>query len=463
MAFYSGFFNSKGLDRTYTAEDFCDYLGSLICNGVQDTYGDCFSLTPGRGLTVRLGSGKAWISGHYFISNDNYSINLASYKDSNHPRYVSIGIVLDTSEAVRDVKIEVVAGTPAEDPVVPDIPAGGSKTRLHLYAVRVNPDASTLTEADITDYRDDESKCGYCKCILGKCKIADMLTQFAQVLADMDHYQETVDDLENRIAELQIAVEDIGDIVEIGQCGESVFYVLYSNGKLLLKGTGATYDYTSPLDSPVNESPFKRNLTINTIVVPSGITEIGNYLFTDCNNLETISLPNGLTRIGRNSLTATGDDYAIPQTAQGLTAVTIPDSVTEIGSFAFADTRIAALRIPSGVSTVGRYVFERCINLTTVRYEAPVVGEFMFVQCTHLTNVTLANTVTQIGSHWINYCTALTQITYEGTLDNWAAVTKGANWDGNGGQYTGTLRKVICLDGYMQYDEASNEWTEVRE
>lgn len=30
MAFYSGFFNSKGLDRTYTAEDFTSYLSSII-------------------------------------------------------------------------------------------------------------------------------------------------------------------------------------------------------------------------------------------------------------------------------------------------------------------------------------------------------------------------------------------------------------------------------------------------
>ena len=34
MAFSYGFFNAKNLDRTYTAENFCDYLGSIICNGV---------------------------------------------------------------------------------------------------------------------------------------------------------------------------------------------------------------------------------------------------------------------------------------------------------------------------------------------------------------------------------------------------------------------------------------------
>ena len=68
MAFYSGFFNSKGLDRTYTAEDFTTYLSSIICNGILDTYGQMFKLTAASsGLKVTLGTGKAWINGHYFV------------------------------------------------------------------------------------------------------------------------------------------------------------------------------------------------------------------------------------------------------------------------------------------------------------------------------------------------------------------------------------------------------------
>lgn len=42
MAFSYGFFNAKNLDRTYTAENFCDYLGSIICNGIQDNYGEYY-------------------------------------------------------------------------------------------------------------------------------------------------------------------------------------------------------------------------------------------------------------------------------------------------------------------------------------------------------------------------------------------------------------------------------------
>ena len=38
-----GFFNSKGEDRLYNAEHFTSYLSSMICNGVQDTVGECFA------------------------------------------------------------------------------------------------------------------------------------------------------------------------------------------------------------------------------------------------------------------------------------------------------------------------------------------------------------------------------------------------------------------------------------
>ena len=79
MAFYSGFFNSKGLDRTYTAEDFTSYLSSIICNGILDTYGQNFKLTTASsGLKVTLGTGKAWIDGHYFVNDSRYTIDLTA-------------------------------------------------------------------------------------------------------------------------------------------------------------------------------------------------------------------------------------------------------------------------------------------------------------------------------------------------------------------------------------------------
>ena len=79
MAFTSGFFNAKNMDRVYNAEAFTTYLSSLICNGILDTYGDCFAVTAGTGKNVVIGTGKAWINGHYFQSDTPYTMDLSQY------------------------------------------------------------------------------------------------------------------------------------------------------------------------------------------------------------------------------------------------------------------------------------------------------------------------------------------------------------------------------------------------
>lgn len=217
MAFHSGFFNSKNLDRTYTAENFNDYLSSIICNGIQDNYGDCFRLlAASSGLKVSVGRGKAWIDGHYFINDARYSIDLSEYQDESLPRYVGIAIYLDTTESVRSVTLKLFPGTPAENPQLPSIPQDENHVRLLMYAVRLNPGATSLTEHDWFDYREDRNVCGYCRCILGKCKVTDMLARLAQIEADMQEYNETVQALTTQVETLQTEVDDIiGGIVEI--------------------------------------------------------------------------------------------------------------------------------------------------------------------------------------------------------------------------------------------------------
>lgn len=460
MAFYSGFFNSKGLDRTYTAENFCDYLGSLICDGIQDNYGRCFAMTANK-LNLVIGSGKAWIQGHYFISDTSYTIDFSKYVDESLPRYVTVGICCNTGESYRNVSFEILAGTPATSPAIPRFQNTDTKTYLTLCTVRIESEATEMT---VTDYRENTAYCGYVKCILGKCKVTEMRSQLAQLIAEMENYNDTVAELTNKVDVLQTKVDDLtGDIIETGELGEDIYYVLYSNGRLLLRGTGATYDYDSPLADNPQESPFKKNLDIKNIVVSSGITSIGAFAFPNCDNLETISLPNTITKIGRNALMGTGDGLVEQKLVTGLVELNLSDNVTEIGQFAFANTRIETLTIPKSVTTVGDYAFQSCINLETVRYEGALIGGFMFVRCSKLKNVTLAKTVKIISSHWINYCDMLTSITYEGSLADWAEVTKRSNWDGNAGQMPGNMHKVICLDGYMQYDTETREWTEVRE
>ena len=450
MAFYSGFFNSKGLDRTYTAEDFTSYLSSIICNGILDTYGQNFKLTAANsGLGVVLGTGKAWIDGHYFINDSRYVIDLTSYQDESLPRYVGIAIYLDTTESVRSVSLRLFPGTPAENPSLPSIPQDENHVRLLMYAVRMNPGASRITESDWFDYREDSNVCGYCKCILGKCKVTELMSQMAQLIAEVQENNETIAELTNKVDTLQTEVDDIiGGIVEIGTCGENIHYVLYENGKLLLHGTGETYDYE------IGRSPFWENENIRSLVVSDGITKIGNSLFERCKSMALASFPTSLTEIGERAF------FMYDQ--GGLTVLNLPAKVTNIGEKAFACESFTSVTLPETLTTLGTYLFMNSHTLTSARVECEKIPGFCFVG-TPLQNLTLSYNVKKIGSHMINY-KPLHELVYEGSLEDWATVTKGGNWDNNSGQGDSHgLDKVICLDGYMEYDRENRVWTEVRE
>ena len=449
MAFSSGFFNSKNLDRTYTAENFNDYLGSIICNGILDTYGDCFNLTAASsGLKVTVGRGKAWINGHYFINDARYSIDLSEYMDESLPRYVGIAIYLDTTESVRNVTLRLFPGTPAESPQLPTIPQDEDHVRLLMYAVRLNPGATSLTERDWYDYREDRNVCGYCRCILGKCRVTEMLAQMAQIEADITEYNNRINSLISKVNELQTEVDDvIGGIVEIGSCGEHIHYVLYENGKLLLHGSGETFDYD------IGRSPFTDNENIKSLVISEGITQIGSSVFERCVNMESASFPTTLTTIGERAF--------FMYTHGGLKELVIPSSVRKLGVMAFVDQDITSVTLPATLTTLGTYIFMGCNWLTTARVECSELPGFCFVSCGRLQSLTLSHNVTKLCSHALNY-TPLRTLTYEGTLDDWAAVTKQSNWDGNAGDLNG-LDKVQCLDGYLEYDDETGEWNEVRE
>jgi hypothetical protein len=450
MAFYSGFFNSKGLDRTYTAEDFTNYLSSLICNGILDTYGSNFKLTAAdTGLSVTVGTGKAWINGHYFINDARYSIDLSEYMDESLPRYVAIAIYLDTTESVRSVTLKLFPGTPAENPSLPSIPQDADHVRLLLYAVRLNPGATDLTSNDWYDYRSDENVCGYCKCILGKCRVTDLMAQMAQLIAEVQENNETITDLTTKVAELEAEIEDIGDIVDAGKCGDNVYYALYSNGRLLIKGTGAMYDFS--LQTTI--SPFRANDNISRIFVADGVTTIGDEAFIRCMNIESVTLPVTLAKIGSGSFLPSDESGG---SSGKLETLMIPDSVCEIGDAAFWGTAVHSVTIPHNLSTVGSYVFRNCSRLQTVRYEGDTIGNYMFVGCSALNNFTIANTVKTIGAHCFNYCTALESINYEGSVEQWQAITKKENWDGKTGQCA--LTRIQCLDGFMEWDADSKSW-----
>ena len=421
MAFSYGFFNSKGLDRTYTAENFCDYLGSIICNGIQDNYGDCFSIISTDGISVLLGTGKAWINGHYFISDAHHSISLSEYMDESLPRYVAVSIVCDTSDDVRDVHLELTAGTPAENPTTVEFQPDDYKKRLILYNIRLNPGATSLSSFDWLDHRNDENICGYCKCILGKCKVTELMNDFQtytqktqelqqqvtdlmKVESEVQEYIEKTQELQEKVDYLYSIVKVIGsDIIDAGQCGDDVYYAIFSDGLLKLTGSGQTYQYTSPLGGD-NPSPFAQNENITKLEIQDGITSIGDNLFYN--------------------------------------------------------TGVESVEIPPNIISVENSAFSVCVKLKTLKIESRNIRDMAFYGCSGLNSVTISTSVEILGISVFGECESLKNITYEGTISQWNKIKKSDEWS-SGLTHENRIEKIQCTDGYLEYDFEDKVWYEM--
>ena len=291
-----------------------------------------------------------------------------------------------------------------------------------------------------------------------------MMSQLSEITSQIKNYNSTIIQLTNQVAELTTKVDETtGDVVSVGKCGADINYVLYSDGRLILKGTGAMYDYVGAYETSGSKSPFCENDNITSVVISEGITTIGEYAFQYCNNLKTATLPTTLKTIKRNSFIPHIDEYLVHQNLYGLTEIIIPSKVTEIAKFAFSGTAIKSLTIPASVTTVGEQAFGECQKLETVRYSGKVIGDRMFVRCIKLKNFTITKSTTELIGGCFNYCESLTQITYEGSLAEWSAVKKNTNWDGHSSSTVDSpLVRIQCLDGYMEYDADAETWEEVK-
>ena len=252
----------------------------------------------------------------------------------------------------------------------------------------------------------------------------------------------------------------------------------------------------------IGDYAFRSCFGLTSITIPSSVTSIGTDAFEYCSGLTSITIPDGLdvsdARIyftkndkkyqvkNSKEVAVTGYDYyesikytgdiIIPSTVTAgntysvtsieerafyechdLTSVTIPNSVTSIGTDAFAycskviivysgsaegspwgaNTVCGAkdenfiykdaektiiskyigtsgdVVIPNSVTSIGEYAFWGCSGLTSVTIPNTIttIGENAFSGCTGLTSIIIPNSVTSIGSSAFSGCSGLTSIT----------------------------------------------------
>ena len=110
-------------------------------------------------------------------------------------------------------------------------------------------------------------------------------------------------------------------------------------------------------DMPVTgiaDGAFSQEDVLKYVTIPDTVTNIGAFAFFGCTSLSGVSMPAGLVTIG---------SQAFQHSA--LTKVMFGNSLLTIGEGAFDDcTNLTSIKIPDQVITLGRIAFADCSSLT---------------------------------------------------------------------------------------------------
>lgn len=157
---------------------------------------------------------------------------------------------------------------------------------------------------------------------------------------------------------------------------------------------------------------------MTAFTIPDGVTAIGSYAFYGCSSLQAVVIPDGVTTIGA---------YAFGSCASLQTAV-IPDGVTSIGTNAFTGCRkITITQLPDSIVSLSGFNSVAGLALTKFPANLERIENYSLVS-TGISVTDIPAGVTYIGNASMQTCTGLTELTFLGTPASIAAnVFSGSN------------------------------------
>ena len=152
----------------------------------------------------------------------------------------------------------------------------------------------------------------------------------------------------------------------------------------------------------IGNSAFTGCSGLTSFTVPDGVERIDDYAFSECYDLINIYLPNSLKFIGSHAFASTD-----------LRKIIIPESVCEIGEGVFSGcNNLSKVDFLCDLEEIGDGFFCGCHSLTriiipeTVKY----IGDSAFAECKKISNIIIPDSVISIGDFAFSFCKSLEKV-----------------------------------------------------
>ena len=179
----------------------------------------------------------------------------------------------------------------------------------------------------------------------------------------------------------------------------------------------------------IEDDAFRYCENLTSVTISDSVTSIGDRAFSSCSSLSSVTIPDSVTSIGDGAFSGC-DDLAddsglviirnvLHHCKESMTSVTIPDGVTSIEDSAFEECRnLKNVTIPDSVTSIGNFAFRECRSLRSVTIPNGVtsIGESAFESCVKLMSVTIPDSVTSIEDFVFNECKKLNDFTCPSTF-----------------------------------------------
>lgn len=185
-----GFFDAnlvgEEYDRVYLAAQFAAYFASFIGNGVYAEHSNQLQVVamPTPQMQVGVEKGQGWINGYWYENADTMYLPI-EVADGVLNRIDSI--VLRLGFAERNMWLMVKKGTPAVNPIAPEVTRTADYYDLQLATVSIPASSIRITQAQIQDTRMNQDVCGW---VTGVVKQLDTTTLFNQFETYFQEFKE---------------------------------------------------------------------------------------------------------------------------------------------------------------------------------------------------------------------------------------------------------------------------------